>query len=175
MELLAGLHPPGYKGLSMADIVVVGAKGYDRYEKIHELRHWLEEGQIQGVARISAGIRSSQTLYKWSKEVKFDRLNRLIRAAREVGQETRNGRVEDAFYGRLISGKASGSEYEFYLTNHCRDRWKKDPSLSALPGTGQPVQMKPPVVNYISVTVNNTKPEDEKSFIETSSERHSDA
>lgn len=131
-------------------------KRLSKREKIKRLRRSLEAGKIMGPALRDAYL-SSFMLHHWKKECNCDRLWKLICAARERGQEVRNDIVEDAHFRRLASGVASGSEYEFYLTNRRTDRWKKINEFGSTQGA--PVLLKPPVINYISVSVNQGKTE----------------
>jgi hypothetical protein len=131
-------------------------KRMSKREKIHRLRVSLEAGKLMGAALRDAFI-SSAGLCCWKKESNCDRLMKLVCAARDRGQGTRDEIVEDAQFRRLAMGVASGSEYEFYLTNRRTDRWKK---LNEFGSTqGAPVLLKPPIINYISVSVTNGKSE----------------
>lgn len=124
---------------------------YIRRDVIKSIRKSLEAGSLVGVAMRNAGIRSSDTLFRWKHNTNADRLTKLISMAQNRGQQTRDDMVEDAQFKRLVEGRASGSEYEFYLTNRRTDRWKK---LNEFGSTqGAPVLIKPPVINYISVSV----------------------
>ena len=128
-----------------------------RRDVIKRLRVELEKGNLFGVASRKAGVKSTETIYGWRKKINKDRLTKLIQAAQYRGQQNRDDMVEDAQFKRLVEGRASGSEYEFYLTNRRTDRWKK---LNEFGNTaGAPVLIKPPVINYISVSVNNGKTE----------------
>lgn len=122
-----------------------------RREIIKKIRKHLEEGNLIGVSRKMSGIRSEQTLEAWKDKSNFNRLGRLIEAARQRGQDVRDDAVEDAQYKRLIEGKASGFEYQFYLTNRRTARWKKITEFGSTQGA--PILLKPPVINYISVSV----------------------
>lgn len=119
-------------------------------EKIKRLRRSLEAGKIMGPSLRDAYL-TGWMLDKWKKQGHSDRLWKLICAARERGQNTRNEIVEDAHFRRLASGQGSGSEYEFYLTNRRTDRWKKVNEFGS--NQGAPILLKPPVINYISVSV----------------------
>lgn len=122
-----------------------------RRDTIKMLRKYLESGDLIGVARMKSGIRSTSTLQYWKDKSNCNRLTKLIECARMRGQDMRDDLVEDAQYKRLIDGKASGNEYQFYLTNRRTARWKK---LNEFGNTqGAPVLIKPPVINYISVSV----------------------
>ena len=134
-------------------------KRMSKREKIHRLRMSLEAGKLIGAACRDAYM-SGCTLHYWKKFSNGDRLMKMVCVARERGQTIRDEVVEDAHFRRLAMGVASGSEYEFYLTNRRTDRWKK---LNEFGSTqGAPVLINPPVINYISVSVTNNgngKPE----------------
>lgn len=125
-------------------------KTLSKREKIKKLRRSLEAGKIMGPALRDAFL-SPATLHVWKHKTNCDRLWKLICAARDRGQDVRNEIVEDAQFRRLASGVASGSEYEFYLTNRRTDRWKKINEFGS--SQGAPVLLKPPIINYISVSV----------------------
>ena len=128
-----------------------------RREAIKRLRAALEEGNMMGPALKKAGIRNNNFIGYHNKGMYQDRLKLFFEACRARGQQRRDDIVEDAQFKRLAEGKASGSEYEFYLTNRRTDRWKK---LNEFGSTqGAPVLLKPPIINYISVSVTNGKSE----------------
>lgn len=123
----------------------------DHKAVIKQLRKHLEDGNLIGTATRKAGIKSPDTLFQWKKKSHFNRLGILIEAARERGQGKRDDMVEDAQFKRLVEGKASGSEYEFYLINRRADRWKKEFQFTG--PAGVPLLKAPPTINYISVPV----------------------
>jgi hypothetical protein len=122
-----------------------------RREKIKELRKALEEGNLLGTALRKCKIKSTRTVYAWDEKTTQGRLRKLLEAARERGQGTRDDLVEDAQFKRLVAGMAAGSEYQFYLTNRRTDRWKKTTEFGSTQGA--PIIIKPPVINYVSVSV----------------------
>lgn len=124
---------------------------YNRTETIRNLRKNLESGMLIGVATRASGIKSPETLWAWKKKSNCGRLGRLVENARSRGQGNRDDQVEDAQFKRLVDGKASGSEYEFYLSNRRAERWKKEFHVSG--PNGVPLLSQPPVINYISVPV----------------------
>lgn len=128
---------------------------HNRRETIKKLRKSLEDGSILGVAMKESGIKSTDTLFTWRKNTHLNRLSRLIEAARNRGEDTRNDIVEDAFFNRLKSGKATGGEYEYYLEQRHSLRWKKATPLA--PVGGVPMLTHAPVINYISVPVTVVK------------------
>ena len=122
---------------------------FDKRAKIKQIKEFLLEGNLKMVAYKKAGV-SCQTIRRWRLEATDDRLNKLFEMAREIGQGHRDDMVEDSQFKRLVSGKASGSEYEFYLINRKADRWKK--TSDHTPPAGPMLNFKP-VINYISVAV----------------------
>ena len=128
-------------------------------EKIKRLRKSLENGNLIGVAIREATL-NAMILHDWKKSSHLDRLAKLIGVAQDRGQQVRNDIVEDAQFRRLALGLASGTEYEFYLTNRRTDRWKKIHEFGSTQGA--PVLLKPPMINYISVSVNSKEPIDVK-------------
>ena len=131
----------------------------DKRTRIKKFINYLRIGQQMGVAlRLSAIC--YPTLHVWKKKSHFDRLAKLIGIAQDIGQQIRNDMVEDAQFQRLVTGVANGSEYEFYLTNRRTERWKKTTEFGS--GQGAPVLLKPPVINYISVSVSTKEPIDVK-------------
>ena len=129
----------------------------NKRDKIKALRAALEEGNIMGVACRKAKM-NPMTLCNWKKISHLNRLARFIDACRMRGQERRDDMVEDAQFQRLVTKVASGSEYEFYLTNRRTDRWKKTTEFGATQGA--PALLKPPIINYISVSVSAKEPID---------------
>jgi len=123
-----------------------------RREMVKQIRKNLEAGNLIGVSTLKAGVRSSNTRDQWKNKSNCNRLGRLIEGAKQRGQDLRDDAVEDAQYKRLIEGRAAGTEYQFYLTNRRTARWKKLTEFGSTQGA--PVLLKPPVINYISVSVN---------------------
>jgi hypothetical protein len=128
-----------------------------RRDTIKRLRHHLESGNLLNTSIRMAGIRSTQTLHAWKLKSNCNRLGRLIELSMLRGQQLRDDNVEEAQYNRLVRGIASGFEYQFYLTNRRTDRWKKVDEYRG--HQGAPVLLKPPIINYISVSVTNGKTE----------------
>ncbi len=119
-------------------------------DKIRDLIEALKQGNIIGTACKKANLTYSN-LRLFKEHSHFNRLARAMAVAQEMGQTTRDYMVEDAQFKRLAEGRASGSEYEFYLTNRRTDRWKK---LNEFGNTaGAPALIRPPQINYISVSV----------------------
>lgn len=123
----------------------------NRTTTIKSLRKNLEAGMLLGIATPKSGIKSPETLARWKKESHENRLGRLIEVARSRGQGRRDDMVEDAQFKRLVEGRASGSEYEFYLINRRPDRWKKEFQFTG--PSGAPFLPQAPIINYISVPV----------------------
>ena len=131
-----------------------------RRERIKKLRAELEKGNILGTALKNAGIKDNSFIGYHNKGMYKDRLNRFVESCRQRGQGRRDDMVEDAQFKRLAEGKASGSEYEFYLTNRRTSRWKKTTDFGST--AGAPILIKPPIINYISVSVSSKEPIDVK-------------
>ncbi len=72
------------------------------------------------------------TFYRWSKEYPKEKLAEQLETLKEVRVKV----IEDVFYERLLSGKASNVEYFFFLSNRMPDKWKnRQEVLHDLPET----------------------------------------
>lgn len=127
-----------------------------RLAKIKEIRKNLESGMLLGESWRKSGIKSSRTFYSWLEKYHSSRLKNYFIRAQEMGQTNRDDSVEDAFYKKLKDGKASGTEYEFYLTNRIPLRWKKTTEF-APSESGAPILRQRPIINYISVHAENAQ------------------
>lgn len=73
---------------------------YKKSQKLHLIRKELENGTLLTIAQQKAGLRSSDTLFKWRK--KYPRIDRFITACQSICEEKRITKVEDALYKRAI-------------------------------------------------------------------------
>jgi hypothetical protein len=151
------LNPCDY---NHSDLPFVPTKNYSnkinlrRRKAIHHVREELEKGNIITTAIYNSGIKSKSTLYKWVKEI--PRLKFFLQACEERGMQRRIAIVNDAFFKKLAEGKASGTEYEFFLCNREPSMWKKQTEFVGGSTGNAPVLPQRPLIQYIAVTVDNT-------------------
>jgi hypothetical protein len=90
------------------------------------LKKGLLEELSKGTVSLQAAARSigrdPRTVYRWrAADPEFDA---QVRAAAEESDKVRVALVEDSYFARLVSGKASAAEMIFFLTNRDPERWK---------------------------------------------------
>jgi hypothetical protein len=93
---------------------------YKKSIVLKAIRKELEKGNYLFDAWRAAGLRSEGTLHYWRKRGMIDR---YIKALMHVSDKKQVDSVEKAHLKKMIEGKASASDYEFYLTRRAPERW----------------------------------------------------
>lgn len=107
---------------------------FERFKRIHTLRKQLERGvYLHDALRISGITKTSYYYYRSTRP----RFIKLVDAASRAGDDFRAYQVEEGQFKKLKNGTASGSEYEFYLTNRRPERWKRKLEIQSINLHGQ--------------------------------------
>lgn len=95
---------------------------YKKSVVLKAIRREMEAGNQYTIALRRAGVRSERTLLLWRKR---KIINQYIESLMNRNDSIRIKMVEDAHLKKLVQGKGSASDFEFFLVNRDPNRWKK--------------------------------------------------
>ena len=99
---------------------------YKKSKVLKIIRKEMERGTALDLAINRAGINNRATVHYWRKNRPL--IDRYILKCILNNRDIRDDSVEDAWFKKLIEGRGSAADYEFYLCNRRPNRWKKNNS-----------------------------------------------
>ena len=88
---------------------------------LRKIRNEMQAGNQLGVSIARAGVRSPNTISQWRKRKMIDRYFDTLMMKSD---SKRVSLVEDSFLKKLVEGRASAADYEFFLVNRASEKWK---------------------------------------------------